>query len=187
MSGTEKDYYHSLYEVAKVINSSLDPSKVLHKISRQVTEAMKLKAASIRLLDKEGKRLMLGSSYGLSKGYIRKGAVRVEKSGLDQEALSGRNVTIHNACSDPRFQYPEKAKEEGIASVVVIPLKIEDQYIGVLRGYSETCREFTDEEIEFLTIVANLSAIAIENARLHQKLKLDCELQEAFEYRLFED
>ncbi len=187
MSGKEKDYYHSLYEVAKVINSSLDPAQVLNVIARQVTEAMNLKAASIRLLDKEGKRLLLGSSYGLSKGYIRKGAVEIEKSGLDREAMSGKNVSIHDACSDPRFQYPEKAKEEGIASVVVVPLKVEDRAIGALRGYSDTCREFSDNEIEFMTIVANLSAIAIENARLHQKLKLDFELQEAFEYRLFED
>ncbi|WP_028573964.1 GAF domain-containing protein [Desulfonatronovibrio hydrogenovorans] len=183
----EKDYYHSLYEVAKVINSSLDPANVLQVIARQVTEAMNLKAASIRLLDKEDKRLLLGSSHGLSKGYLRKGAVEVAKSGLDQEALSGKNVTINDVCSDSRFQYPEKAREEGIASVVVVPLKVEEKVIGVLRGYSDTCREFSRDEIEFMTIIANLSAIAIENARLHQKLKLDCELQEAFEYRLFED
>lgn len=187
MSAKEQDFYRSLYEVAKVINSSLDPSSVLHKIARQVTEAMELKAASIRLLDKEGKRLLLGSSYGLSKGYIRKGAVEVTRSGLDQEALSGKNVSIEDACSDPRFQYPEKAREEGIASLIVVPLTVDGKSIGVLRGYSGTCREFTSDEIEFLTIIANLSAIAIENARLHQKLKLDYELQEAFEYRLFED
>ncbi len=187
MSEKKQDYYHSLYEVAKVINSSLDPGKVLEIIARQVSDAMGLKAASIRLLDKEGKRLLLGSSFGLSKGYIRKGAVEVEKSGLDREALSGNNVTIHDACSDPRFQYPEKAKEEGIASLVVVPLRVEDRAIGVLRGYSDTCREFSDDEIEFMTIIANLSAIAIENARLHQKMKRDFELQEAFEYRLFED
>ncbi len=187
MSGRETDYYHSLYEVAKVINSSLDPSRVLEVIARQVTRAMDLKAASIRLLDKDGKRLLLGSSYGLSKGYIRKGAVDADKSGLDREALSGENVTIQDACTDARFQYPEKAREEGIASVVVVPLRVEDRSIGVLRGYSDTCREFSASEIEFMTIIANLSAIAIENARLHHKLKLDHELQEAFEYRLFED
>lgn len=187
MNSKEKDYYHSLYKVAKVINSSLDPARVLQVIARQVTEAMDLKAASIRLLDSGGKRLLLGSSHGLSKGYIRKGAVELQKSGLDQEVLSGKNVTINDVCSDSRFQYPEKAREEGIASVAVVPLMHEEKAIGVLRGYSDTCRDFSDDEIEFLTIIANLSAIAIENARLHQKLKLDCELQEAFEYRLFED
>ncbi|SDB14678.1 GAF domain-containing protein [Desulfonatronum thiosulfatophilum] len=183
----EKDYYHSLYEVAKVINSSLDPSLVLDAITQQVTKALDLKACSIRLLADDGKNLLMGASHGLSKGYLRKGAVEVAKSGLDQEALSGKQVTIREACSDPRFQYPEKAKEEGISSVVVLPLLAEEKAIGVLRGYSEQCRDFSEEEIEFLTIIANLSAIAIENARLHHRLKLDSELQTAYDYRLFDD
>jgi signal transduction protein with GAF and PtsI domain len=183
----EKDYYHSLYAVAKVINSSLDPSLVLDAIAQQVTQVLQLKACSIRLLDDKGTQLLMSAAHGLSKGYVRKGAVEVEKSGLDQEALSGKHVAIREACSDPRFQYPEKAREEGIASVIVLPLMVEDKAIGVLRGYSESCRDFSEDEIEFLGIIANLSAIAIENARLHHRLKLDRELQNAYEFRLFED
>jgi signal transduction protein with GAF and PtsI domain len=187
MKSKEKDYYRSLYEVAMVINSSLDPATVLAKIAEQVTLAIEAKACSIRLLDKQGKRLLLGASYGLSKGYLRKGAVEIEKSGIDQEALAGKRVTIRDACTDPRFQYPEKAKEEGIASVMVVPLMVENRAIGVLRVYSATCRDFAPEETEFLTAIANLSAIAIENARLHQALKADYELLAAYEYRLFDD
>lgn len=183
----EKDYYHSLYEVAKVINSSLDPALVLDTIARQVTDALNLKACSIRLLDSKGEKLLMSASYGLSKGYVRKGAVEVGKSGLDQEALAGNSVTIKDASSDPRFQYPQKAKEEGICSLAVVPLMVEDKAIGVLRVYAGVCRDFPAEEIEFLTIIANLSAIAIENARLHHRLKLDKELQAAYDYRLFED
>ncbi len=187
MANKEKDYYRSLYEVARVINSSLDPTTVLEKIAEHVTLAMEAKACSIRLLDKQGKRLLVGAAYGLTRGYLRKGAVEVEKSGIDQEALAGNKVAIRNACTDPRFQYPEKAKEEGIASVMVVPLMVEDRAIGVLRVYSATCRDFTPEETEFLTAIANLSAIAIENARLHQALKADYELLAAYEYRLFDD
>lgn len=187
MANKEKDYYRSLYEVARVINSSLDPTTVLEKIAEQVTLAMEAKACSIRLLDRQRKRLLMGAAYGLTKGYLRKGAVEVEKSGVDQEALAGEKVAIRDACTDPRFQYPEKAKEEGIASVMVVPLIVEDRTIGVLRVYSATCRDFAPEEIEFLTAIANLSAIAIENARLHQALKADYELLAAYEYRLFND
>jgi len=183
----ERDYYHSLYEVAKVINSSLDPTLVLDTIAQQVTKALNMKACSIRLLDSQGEKLLMSASHGLSKGYIRKGAVEVGKSGLDREVLAGNPATIRDASSDPRFQYPEKAKEEGICSLAVIPLMVEDRAVGVLRVYSGTCRDFPAEEIEFLTIIANLSAIAIENARLHHRLKLDKELQTAYDYRLFED
>lgn len=187
MQDKEKDYYRSLYEIAKIINSSLDPATVLGKIAEQVTLAIEAKACSIRLLDKQGKRLLMGAAYGLTKGYLRKGAVEVEKSGIDREALAGKEVAIQDACTDPRFQYPEKAREEGIASVMVVPLLVEGRAIGVIRVYSATCRDFAAEEIEFLQAIANLSAIAIENARLHQALKADYELLAAYEYQLFDD
>ncbi|MFW6177492.1 MAG: GAF domain-containing protein [Desulfohalobiaceae bacterium] len=183
----EQDYYHSLYQVAKVINSSLEPAQVLETIAAQVVQSMDLKACSLRLLDSTGQRLLIGASHGLSKGYLRKGTVEVEKSRLDQEALSGKTVLVQDARSDSRFQYPEQAKEEGLVSLLVLPLMVEDRAIGVLRAYSGENREFTAEEIELLHIIANLSAIALENAKLHQRLKLDCQLQEEYDYRLFED
>ncbi|MFW6388868.1 MAG: GAF domain-containing protein [Desulfohalobiaceae bacterium] len=184
----EQDYYHSLYQVAKVINSSLEPAQVLETIAGQVVQSMDLQACSLRLLDSGGQRLLMGASQGLSQGYLRKGAVEVAKSRLDQEALEGKKpVQVQDARTDSRFQYPEKAREEGLISLIVLPLMVEDRAIGVIRAYSGQEREFTAGEIEFLSIIANLSAIALENARLHQRLKLDCQLQADYDYRLFED
>ena len=71
--------------------------------------------------------------------------------------------------------------------MLVVPLKLEDKkIIGVMRVYSGEERDFCDSEVEFLTIMANLSAIAIENARLHQALKTDYELLAAYEYAIHE-
>lgn len=187
MAGKEMDYYKTLYELAKTINSSLEFSRVLEKIVQSVTNAMGVKACSIRLLGRQKRRLLMGASYGLSSGYLRKGPVEVEKSGIDREVLGGRYVAIRDARNDPKFQYPERAKQEGIVSVLVVPLMVEETPIGVLRVYTAECRDFSQDEVEFLTIIANLSAIAIENARLHQALKADYELLAAYEYRLFDD
>jgi signal transduction protein with GAF and PtsI domain len=184
----EQSYYQTLYEVAKVINSSLEPSTVLNKIAEQVTKAMQVKGCTIRLLNKERTYLLAGASYGLSEGYLRKGRIEVAKSGIDQEVLAGKNIFIQNACEDPRFQYPEEARKECITSVMAVPLQAEgERVIGVLRVYAEVQREFSDAEIDFLTAIANISAIAIDNARLHQALKSEYELLTAYEYQLFED
>lgn len=187
MEDTGREFYKSLYEVVRVINSSLEPEKVFHEIARSVTSAMEAKACSIRLLDRDKKRLLMGAAYGLSKGYLRKGAVEVEKSGIDKEALAGKIVSIRDVRSDPRFQYQEQAREEGIVSVIAVPLTVESSVIGVLRVYAAKERDFNPDEIDFITAIGNLSAIAIENARLHQALKRDYELLADFEYRLFND
>ncbi|MBI4806423.1 MAG: GAF domain-containing protein [Desulfovibrio sp.] len=188
MSDCERNYYRSLYEAVRVINSSLEPMDLLNKIAEQTAKALEVKACSLRLLDKAKHNLLPGASFGLSKGYLRKGKVEVAKSKLDKEALQGKTVYVKDAATDPRFQYQEAAKTEGIISILVVPLKIEDnKIIGVMRVYSGTERTFCDSEVEFLIIMANLSAIAIENARLHQALKSDYELLTAFQYQTFED
>ncbi len=186
MSEKECAYYRTLYEVAKGINSSLEPVTVLQAIVEQVAKALGAKACSIRLLDKQGKKLLASASYGLSKGYLRKGPIEVEKSRIDQQTLGGEIVQIRDAGDDARFQYPEAAKEEGIASVMALPLTVEDRSIGVLRLYSDRVREFDQSEKDFATAIANLSAIAIENARLHQALKTDYELLTAYDYMFHE-
>ncbi len=184
MKGKKMDYFAALYNVAKVINASLDLPHVLSEIVRCVTENMGVKASSLRLLDPRKKKLLLAATHGLTTGYIRKGPVLVEKSGLDRKALKGKSILIKDAQTDKNFQYRDRAKEEGIKSVLVVPLGIGKKIIGVLRVYTDRVRDFSGKDIQFLEAVASLSTLAIENARLHQNLKTDCDLLTAYKFRL---
>ena len=171
MKGKDLDYFAALYDVAKVVNASLEPSKVMEKIVKGVVKAMQVKACSLRLLDVRGKKLLMGSSAGLSEAYIKKGPILVEGSGLDQKVLQGKTIFLKDARTDKNFQYGAKAAAEGIKSVLAVPLKIEKKAVGVMRAYTDRVREFTPQEIKFLEAVANLSAIALDNARLHKRLQ----------------
>jgi len=184
MKGKEVDYFAALYDVAKVINASLDPAKVLEKIVQSVVKALGVKASIIRLLDSRERMLVLGAASGLSKGYVRKGPILIDESGLDRKALKGRSIWIENAQTDKNFQYGERAKAEGIKSVLVVPLILEKKSIGVLRVYADKVRKFQEGELKFLKAVANLSAIALDNARLHETLQMRCDLMAAHKYRI---
>lgn len=184
MEKNERNYFQALYDVAKVINASLDMTTVLEKIVESVVETMDVKASSIRLLDTRKKKLIMSAAHGLSKGYIHKGPVLVNESGVDRRALMGELVTISDAQTDPDFQYGAVAKDEGIKTVLVVPLKAGEKSIGVLRVYASEIREFNEEETLFIEAVTNLSAIALDNARLHQALKTNYDLLVAHKYRL---
>jgi len=184
MKEKEMDYFEALYEVARVINASLDPSLVLAEITKCIVSAMQLKASSIRLLDSRGKRLVMGAAYGLSEKYLQKGPVLTEESGIDKVALGGKTIWIKDAQTDKAFQYGDMAKKEGIKSVLAIPLLVEHRTVGVLRIYTAKMRKFNSDEIRFLEAVANLSAIALDNARLHEKLQVSCDLMAAHKYRI---
>jgi signal transduction protein with GAF and PtsI domain len=184
MKKKETDYFAALYEVARVINASLDPSTVLEKIVQCVTHAMHIKACSIRLLDSRKRQLVLGAAHGLSKDYLHKGPILVKESGLDQKVLSGETVWLKNVQTDKDFQYGAKAKAEGIKSVFAVPLLVQKKATGVLRVYSESIHKFNDQEIKYLEAVANLSAIALDNARHHKTLQIQCDLMTAHKYRI---
>lgn len=178
------DYFTALYAVARVINASLQPSHVLNEIVTCVTTAMGVKACTLRLLASRGKILEMGASYGLSETYIHKGPIVVDESKVDQKALKGTTVQIKNAQTNDHFQYREQAKAEGIKSVIVLPLLVKKKAIGVLRVYTEDVHIFDDQDIRFLEAVANLSAIAIDNARHHETLQIKCDLMTEHKYRI---
>ena len=182
-----QDYFHALLDVATVVTSSLEPSIVLKKIVEQTARAMNCKASTIRLLDRTGTVLLASAAHGLSDGYMRKGPVEVAKSGMDSDVLSGRVIYVRNVCDDPRFQYPANARSEGLISVLSAPLTVDGRPIGLLRVYASNERDFSDEEKEFLQGVANISAIAIENARMNEALRAKYELLASFNDRIYED
>ena len=65
----------------------------------------------------------------------------------------------------------EEAQREGIRSILVLPLCVRSVSIGVLRLYSGQVRRFSAEELAFAAAIADLGAVAIENAKLHEVLK----------------
>lgn len=188
MASQEKNYFKALYDVATVINSSLNPQVVLQRVVEEVATALSAKGSTLRLLDRSGRYLLASASHGLSKGYLRKGQIELLKSRIDSDALSSGKVShIKDVTTDSRFQYPEAADAEGIASILVAPLLVDKKPVGVLRVYTAQPREFSAAEHDFLMAVAHIAAIAIENARLHEALRSDYELLTRFNYQVFED
>lgn len=184
---TKQDYFHALHKVVTVINSSLDPDVVLTKVAEQTASTMHCKACTIRLLDDAGEVLLASAAYGLSPDYMRKGPVEVSKSGMDSEVLSGKTIHLRDATSDGRFQYPEAARKEGLISVLSTPLMVDGRAIGLLRVYSDTARDFSCDEQTFIEAVSSVSALAIQNARMHEALRCKFELQNTYTYQIFED
>lgn len=181
------DFFHALHQIVMVINSTLNPEEVFAKITAQTAKTMDCKASTLRLLNPSGTHLLASGAYGLSEAYMRKGPVEVHKSGMDAEVLQGKTIHLTDATSDGRFQYPESAKEEGLVSVLTTPLMVDGKAIGLLRVYSNYVRAFTQDECNFMEAVASVAALAIENARIHNKLQCDFELHTSYSYQIFND
>lgn len=182
----ESEYrYRTLYAIAKRLTSSLAPEEVLNTIVESIAKAVGAKGCSLMLLTPDKKQLIHTISYGLSESYLRKGPVRSDA--VISEVLRGNPVAIRDTSQDQRIQYKEQAIREGIASMLSVPLMPDGEVVGVMRVYTSEQRQFSPAEIEFLGSVANLGAIALGKARMHEALGRDLEVRSIELSKLEED
>ena len=173
MENQGKSYFKLFRDTCKVVNSSLNLSEVLDLITENMIAALNVKACTVFLWNMKRSTLEVSATHGLNESYLTKGSIDADKSMA--ETLRGESVLIHDIANDPRVQYPDEAKKEGIASILSVPISVKDHIIGVLRIYMSEKRNFTEDQIEFIAGLADMSGIAIDNARMHDHLKADHE------------
>ena len=166
-------YFRALFDAAQAVTSSLEVADVLEQLVMSTARVLRIKACAIRLLTDDGETLTLRAAYGLSDRYLRKGPVVRAQSPLDHAALQGQVVIVPNVTTNPLFQYPEEARQEGLASVLCVPLRAHGDAIGVMRAYTAESHDFPEIEQEFVQALADLGALALVNARLFETMRRD--------------
>ena len=169
MEEAQGRYFDALYQVAKAVNSSLNTEEVLATAVQATTEATGARGCSLLLLDADRNELVHSAAHGLSEEYLRKGGVIADRSLAD--ALRGETVMVTDVSSDPRIQYPAEAADEGIGSMLCVPLAARDHIIGEMRIYHAQKQDFSADTVKLLQAVASVSALAIQNSRMHDSLK----------------
>ncbi len=145
--------------IGDALNAQLDTTVLLKMAAESIVEEFNLKACHFRLLSRDLQTLDDVASHGLSEAFLNKGPVDAEKSVA--AALQGEIVMVTDCVADPRVQYRDAFKAEGIVSLLTIPLKARGQVIGVMRLFTASTREFSDDEIEFFKVVALFCTSAI--------------------------
>ncbi len=158
-----------LHEIAEIVSATLDVTMVAESIVAKLPPIMNVQAVTVRVLDQQNRKLRLVAACGLSDRYLDRGAVDSEES--IRLVLEGKPVAIEDATKDTRIQYTAEAREEGIASILAVPISAMGRVLGVLRLLTTTPREFSEEEIRFVTAVAAQTGLAIRNAMRHEETK----------------
>jgi GAF domain-containing protein len=156
-------------QLASSINSSLDIKRILHSLTAEITQSLGMKGALIRLVNEKTGTLDLVSTYGLSEEFLNKGPVYAEKS--IAEASKGKTVVIKDVAADDRIQYRQEHIDEGIASMLNVPIKSKEAVIGMLRLFSSVKRDYPADMIMLLEALAHTGALAIQNASMYLRLQ----------------
>jgi bifunctional protein TilS/HprT len=160
----QSGYYKAVRRISSLISApDKELNKVLDGIIRNTARSITA-SASLLLLDSERKNLIHVSSWGLPKSFIVKGILDPAKS--LKEVISGKPVIVSNVTIDDRVQYPETVNNSGIKSVMAVPILIDGKPIGSIRVYTREVYEFTNQDMNFVSTMANLTSIAIDNHML---------------------
>jgi signal transduction histidine kinase len=162
--------FESLASVSRTINSTLNLDEALRAITREACELMRARMCSLMMLDESREWLNLRASHGAGEAYLKKPRLSVEESVLGVVVRRKKPMQLGNVQTSSRYQNVELARREGLISLLSVPLLFAGQVIGTLNVYTGRPYNFSNEEIRILGALAELSAIAIEKARLYERV-----------------
>jgi signal transduction histidine kinase len=163
-----------IIEVSRVINSTLNLEPLLHNIIQIATDLTATEASSILLLDKKTGELHFEAATGIKGKEVKPIVVPLDNSIAGWVVKEGEPLLIPDVRKDPRhYHQVDDMTKFSTRSILGVPLRVKDKVIGVLEVLNKSeDKEFTQDDVEALTILAAQAAIAIENARLFQQSDL---------------
>ena len=156
----------ALYKMVTEMGSCSELQTLMDSATRQAAQIMGVKACSIKLLDDQREKLLFASTYGLSENYVKaKEGIEVAKSPINRKIIEGSLSAIGKIEEKDYFQYPEDIRKEGIASMMCLPLAMEKMVLGVFCVYSAHSHYFSDDDVSYFSLMADLTALSIENLK----------------------
>ena len=160
----------SLAGVSQTINSTLNLDDALGAITREACVLMHAKVGALMLLDASREWLELRASFGAGERYVNRRRLSVEDSLLGVVVRRKKPLQVENVQVSSRYQNVEVARSEGLVALLSVPLVYGGQAMGTLSVYTGQPYSFSNEEIRILSALAELSATAIEKARLYERV-----------------
>ncbi len=166
--------YETILKVTRAIMLSRDPEEVALLTVESITRALQAKGCALLLFNRKTDELEVAAAFGLSEDYLNKGPISSMKS--IASSLKDGPVAITDVSDDPRIQYPEEARKEGIASILSVPIVVGENPIGALRVYSSEQWEATLEDVNLVQSLGQIAGMGLELARLYKGLKSSIEI-----------
>ncbi len=164
--------YAVLKELTAKLSSSLSLEGVVNIVIDNVSELVEKSDLSILfLVEEEAQELALKAV----RGKAGQASVKSKKGDIfDLWVLKQRQpLLVSDADKDFRFNLeliPEEFKRE-FKSLITAPLISNKKVIGIIRVESKETEAYMLDDLRLLTIISDLSAIAIENAKLYHRIE----------------
>jgi K+-sensing histidine kinase KdpD len=161
-----------LVKVSVTLNSTLDLAQLLRFIIQTAAELLECEAASILLYDEKQHELIFTAASGTDPEKLAQIPVPIEGSIAGTIFLKNQPLIINDVEKDPRHYSQVGAQIQfHPRSLLGVPMRIQDRVTGVLEALNKCNGDFSEPDVNILSIIASQAAVAIHNARLVQALQ----------------
>lgn len=160
-----------ILSVAQVVVSSLELDEVLENILISAMAVMDMPAGSVALYNEHTNQLDLHASRGLSETFVAHDRWTLKPGGLTHQILEGGELFVVEDTTTAEFFNNPLAVEEGIRSLIAVPLNVHNKTVGILYVDDFVPRSFTEIRQRLLSVLASFAAMSIDNARLHERTR----------------
>jgi two-component sensor histidine kinase len=158
-------------QISAALAAARELEDTLNVITRITSEVMGVDSCSIYLQDEAQGRLVLKATTGLAREAIGRAYLKIGEGLTGWAITHSEPVAVADAESDPRFKLLRETEEEGLKSLMAVPLTVQGRVIGAMNVQTATVHDYTEDEVELLSLIANLAAGALEKAALYDRMR----------------
>ena len=163
-------YYDIFRDISRIVHASVDVEEVLELVVWKTAEMFDAAGAFLRIVDLNTPETERHAAYGLEAHHLEQAPFAEYES--IKELYRLRNVAIRNQVADnPRINNLPYLKENGIQTIIDIPLVLREDILGIIQVYLKYPIELTKEEMGFIGAVSETCACAIDKARMIEEQK----------------
>jgi PAS domain S-box-containing protein len=153
----------SAWSVADTASAELSLDDMLHTLSEGLRVALQADEATVLLLDVDTSELVVRAAVGIERDVSEETRVRLGEGFAGRVALARTPVVVpHISATDAATA----VLRERLTSLIGAPLRASGRLVGVIHAGTVEAREFNEEDVILLQLVADRVAHAIERARL---------------------
>jgi adenylate cyclase len=172
----ERDQYRALADIAALINSSLELEQVLNEVMDTIIKLTGAERGYLMLRNDETGELEFRIARNVDRETLDSSDFEVSRSIVQRVAESGDAVLTTNAQEDKRFQHAESIVSYSLRSILCVPLLVKGEVTGVIYTDNKIhAGLFTEATRDLLSAFANQAGVAIENARLFERVRASLE------------
>src|SRR3989449_10761947 len=157
----------TLTEIGEEVNASLDLDEVLARRAALITRNIDYEIFGVLMIEGDGTFLRHRFAIGYPGEWADNLRIPLGQGITGTAAATGHSVRVSDTSKDPRYINAI----DSVRSELAVPLMLQGKCVGVLDIQSRHLDYFTKDQQNILTLLASRLAVAIENARLFQKVR----------------